>query len=149
MGTQKTGWAVFGGETKAETVSAYFTLAEPIAAGEKDLIQFVFRHESGFGSHNIGRLALGLTEEKNPELHTPAETGVGRQVAAALRAPAENAMPSRRKPSPIITRRLIRSWPKQMPRWQRLRKKKVTRGFTEVPVMVMKEREGKRWKPIC
>lgn len=141
-GNTKTGWAVFGGETKAETVSAYFTLAEPISAGEKDLIQFVFRHESGFGSHNIGRFALGLTEEKNPELHTPDETGVGRQVAAALRIPADKRNAEQKKIVADYFASIDPELAKENAALAAVEKEKIARGFTEVPVMVMKEREG-------
>ena len=85
---KNTGWAIFGKDKKGPSnETAFFVFSKPIQPKEDTTVHVQLRHESGFASHNIGRLRLATTSDPNPELRTGA--GLDEAITEALQTPAD------------------------------------------------------------
>ena len=137
------GWAIFGkGKNEASDETAFFTFESPIVPDSDTTLHLQLRHESGFASHNIGRLRIATTDVENPELRTAA--GLDAAIVAALRAPADE----RSKEQIAELKKYHQTLDAELLAAEAAVKKAEAAldriGAGEVPVMVMQEREGDR-----
>jgi hypothetical protein len=137
-----TGWGVYAKPAAPETVSAALRLAKPLRAPPGSVLEIQLAHMSSYADHNVGRFKLRATREREPALEG-GDRGLPAEVLAALRVPAgkRNAKQKallaehRQKADPAVrkAREALAALEKEVERG----------GFGEVPVMVMREREGK------
>ena len=85
----QSGWAVLAPDKNMQRErEAIFSFEKPVTLSPNAKIKFVLKHESIYEKHNIGRLRISLTEQKNPTL-----AGDTKQLLAALQQPIESRSP--------------------------------------------------------
>ncbi len=140
---KNTGWAIYGkGENQASSETAFFVFSPPIVADEDTTLHIQLRHESGFASHNIGRLRIAITDVKNPELRTGA--GLDAAIVEALQTPigdlTKEQMAQLRKHHQKVDPELAAA--EAAVKRAEAAIEKI--GAGKVPVMVMREADGDR-----
>ena len=135
-----TGWAIYGKDPKPEPVSALFVLEQPREFKDGETLEVELAHLSSYADHNVGRFRLLATTAETPAF-TPG-TGLPVEVAAALKIPADKRSAKQKNlladhhrsidPLVLKARRDLEEAEKELKK----------SGLTEVPVMVMREREG-------
>jgi hypothetical protein len=140
-GNPATGWAVYAG-TGPAPVSAFFLFASPVEAKAKTTLTVTLRHSSKFADHNLGRFMLLLTSSDAPDLKgsgglQPAVLAVLKKTAGG-RSDADHQLLRdyfRTIDGPLLAAKAEQA---------KLEKEMGKQGFKEVPVMVMRERQGNR-----
>ena len=89
----QSGWAVWASNKNMQQEhEAIFSFEKPVTLSPDAKIKFVLKHESVHKQHNIGRLRISLTEQKNPTL-----AGNTKQLLAALQQPIDSRSPAQLK----------------------------------------------------
>lgn len=89
----QSGWAVLAPDKNVQRErEAIFSFEKPVTLSPNAKIKFVLKHESIYEKHNIGRLRIALTEQKNPTL-----AGDTKQLLAALQQPNDSRSPAQLK----------------------------------------------------
>ncbi len=139
-GKPKTGWAVFGKNSGADAASAFLVFEKPLTLKKNTSLTVKLLHESQFADHNIGQFRLLLTDNKIPDIGT----SLSRPVLAALKTPAERRSKAEIKTLRDYYRTIDKPLKKSEKQLQVLTREMEKKGFGEMPVMVMREREGER-----
>ena len=87
------GWAV-DGPTRKQPASALFIAAAPFGFSGGTQLEFRLRHESGFGTHGIGRPRLAVTRDPTDSLVLP---GLPAEVFLIAAKPADGRSESERR----------------------------------------------------
>ncbi len=81
----QSGWAVLAPDKNMQRErEAIFSFEKPVTLSPGAKLKFVLKHESIHKQHNIGRLRISLTQQKNPTL-----AGNHEKLLAALKQPIE------------------------------------------------------------
>ncbi len=139
-GDLKSGWAVFGSGVKAEPVQAVVKFAEPLVVTKSDKLDVKLFFGGDFPSHSIGKLRLKLTQAVDGSL--PTTFGLGDQVLAAIRKPAESRSDNDRNQIRSHYETIDASLLAAMAAKKSVESELVKRGLQQVTVMVMQEQEG-------
>lgn len=98
----QSGWAVWAPDKNMQQEhEAVFSFEKPVTLSPDAKLKLVLKHESIHKQHNIGRLRISLTDQKNPTL-----AGDTAKLLTALKQPIESRSPEQLK---LIHRKYIES----------------------------------------
>ncbi len=139
-GNPKSGWAVSGKDVRAESVSAFFTLEEPIVLERKGTLEVRLKHQSKFADHNIGRFRIMTTDQENPDVRDT--VGLSPKILSAIKVPENKRSQGQQKTLRDYYTTIDEPLLKARKKVAALNRKLDALGVGKAPVMVMREKEG-------